>query len=174
MLAHRALVFRSFAAALAGLAALAALTAGRCGAPCPPPAAPPAPPPPGPPPRRAPAPRAAPRPPARGAPPSHRPAAPAPLVSPDPPPAGSALVHVHVKPRPGFEIAVAGSRITPLFSHLPPGTHDGRERWLDVEMPAADVDLLVRTLSGYDIGIEEAFVPPVTTLASVARATRAD
>src|ERR1043165_3067172 len=138
MLAHRALVFRSFAAALAGLAALAALTAVRCGSPC------------------------------------HRPDAPAPLVSPDPPPAGSALVHVHVKPRPGCETAVAASRRTRLFSPLPPGTHDGRERWLDVEMPAADVDLLVRTLSGYDIGIEEAFVPPVTTLASVARATRAD
>jgi hypothetical protein len=77
------------------------------------------------------------------------------------------FVDVHVKLRAeGARLAVAGARVAPLFAHLRPGTHDDRARWLGVEVPAEDVDHVLAALRD-DPLVEEAFVPPHTTLANL-------
>ena len=69
------------------------------------------------------------------------------------------LVEVHVKLRPGHELAHA----RPLFTHLPAvAAWDDRARWVRIDVPADRVAELAA-----DPGIEEAFVAPVISLPSV-------
>lgn len=84
------------------------------------------------------------------------------------------LVDLHVKLRvEGVHLAVAHGRAALLFRHLPAGTHDDRARWLDLAVPARDVDDVLAELAA-DPLVEQAFRRPVTTLASVRRAARGD
>jgi Subtilase family len=80
-----------------------------------------------------------------------------------------AVVRVHVKLRShGARLAVATGQVAPLFTHLTHlelGAGDDRARWLTVEVPRDDVDRVVATLRA-DPAVEQAFEPPITTLAS--------
>src|SRR6185436_1554232 len=82
-----------------------------------------------------------------------------------PAPRGFATLHVKMD-REGYEIALAGSRTTPLFSHLPPGTHDDRARWFKIEVPIEDVELQLLALRSAP-WFEEVFLAPQTTLATL-------
>ncbi|HEU4731428.1 MAG TPA: S8 family peptidase [Kofleriaceae bacterium] len=78
-------------------------------------------------------------------------------------------IHVHVKLRAeGTRLALGRAAASgPLFSHLPPGTHDDRARWLDVVVPAPDgPDRALAELLASP-GIEDASLVPVTTLAGL-------
>jgi subtilisin family serine protease len=82
------------------------------------------------------------------------------------------FVDIHIKMRDhGATLFVAGARSTALFTHQPPGTRDDRARWLRVTVPADDVDRTLAVLRA-DPAVEQAFRPPVTTIASIAVAAR--
>ena len=93
-----------------------------------------------------------------------------PVQPPQPPPA--TWVDLHVKLRvhdaPGPNLAsVANGRRRPLFTHLPPGAHDDRARWLDVVVPVRapdDVDRVIAAVAA-DPAVELAFRAPEITLA---------
>jgi subtilisin family serine protease len=89
------------------------------------------------------------------------------------PSAPGELVRLHVKlVAEGARIAAANERAVPLFSHLPPGTHDDRARWLELAVPAGDAERVLAALRA-DPSVDEAFVRPRTTLATM-RAAPAD
>ena len=77
-------------------------------------------------------------------------------------------LRVHVKLRAGSaRLALATTERRPEFSHLPPGTHDDRARWIELAVPAPDgADRALAALRA-DPGVEVAFVVPITTLAAV-------
>lgn len=52
----------------------------------------------------------------------------------------------------------------PMFTFLPPATHDDRARWMRVQVAAADAERYARTLTR-DPAVEQAFVAPEITLA---------
>jgi serine protease len=82
-------------------------------------------------------------------------------------PAPPRFASLHVKMESeGFAIALRGSRTAPLFSHLPPGTHDDRARWFEIEVPIDDVDLQLASLRSIP-WVEEVFLAPQTTLATL-------
>jgi subtilisin family serine protease len=78
-----------------------------------------------------------------------------------------AHVELHVKLRsPGARLTLASGLRAPLFTHLPAGMRDGRERWIDLVVAAPDGPARALAAVLADPAVEAAFVPPVTTLAT--------
>jgi subtilisin family serine protease len=76
-------------------------------------------------------------------------------------------IDVHVKLRTEtarLGLASVGRR--PLFSHLPPGTHDDRARWIELVVPAPDGPDRALAALRADPVVEVASVVPITTLAA--------
>jgi len=83
-------------------------------------------------------------------------------------PGSAGQVHVHVKLRAeAARLAVASLERTPVFSHLPPGTHDDRARWLDLMVAAPEGPERALAALRADPSVEIASIVPVTTLAAV-------
>jgi len=96
--------------------------------------------------------------------------------APSPPPL--TWVELHVKLRAEAEVAprMASGWGTPVFSHLPAGTHDARTRWLDVWIPVpgpGDIDRAIAAVAA-DPAVELAFQPAVAVLAGGLVARPAD
>ncbi|HEX2686815.1 MAG TPA: S8 family peptidase [Kofleriaceae bacterium] len=87
--------------------------------------------------------------------------------------APGALLELHVKLRTeGARLTRANGGSTPLFTHLPAGTHDDRARWLDVVVPAPEgADRALQAILA-DPAVEVALRPPVTVLANAVRARK--
>jgi len=77
------------------------------------------------------------------------------------------VIDLHVKLRaPGARLSITSAAPTPLFMHLPAGTRDGRERWIQLAVPVPDGPARAVAAVLADPAVEVAFVPPVTTLAT--------
>jgi serine protease len=84
-----------------------------------------------------------------------------------PRPSSMPVIDLHVKLRAdGARLAITSAARTRLFTHLPAGTRDGRERWIHLAVPAPDGPARALAAVLADPAVEVAFVPPVTTLAT--------
>ncbi|MBA3459827.1 MAG: S8 family serine peptidase [Deltaproteobacteria bacterium] len=89
-------------------------------------------------------------------------------------PARERLVKLHVKLRAeGAPLAIAateGMRIEPMFSAMTIAAHDDRARWVIVTTATAGADDEIVKLLEADPAVEQAFVPPHTSLPTTERA----
>ena len=97
------------------------------------------------------------------------------LVQRSKPPRRTHLAQVHVKLRaegaPLAIAATAGMRIEPMFSALSIAAHDARARWIVVTAATAGADDEIVKLLEADPAVEQAFVPPHTSLPTTERAS---
>jgi subtilisin family serine protease len=95
-----------------------------------------------------------------------------------PPPPPLTWVELHVKLRAEATVAprLASGWGTPVFTHLPAGTHDARARWLDVWIPVpgpGDVDRAIAAVAS-DPAVELALRPAAAELARIEPSPAAD